>query len=85
MPIRLSHDTSIYKRLTDFQKENTFILYDRRFPDKTLSYVLFISPLNHILDDTRIWSWTLMFKFGKYIFKSVTGEERYEYIFDSKH
>jgi len=81
IPIRLRHDTSIYKRLTDFQKENTFILYDKRFPDTTLSYVLFISPLKNILDSTRIWSWTLMFKLGKYMFKSVAGEEGYEYIF----
>ena len=85
IPIRLSHDTSIYKRLTDFQKENTFILYDKRFPDITLSYVLFISPLKNILDNTRIWSWTLMFKFGKYMFKSLAGEEGYEYIFSPKN
>jgi hypothetical protein len=85
IPIRLSHDTSTYKRLTDFQKENTFILYDKRFPDTALSYILFISPLKNILDNTRIWSWTLMFKFGKYVFKSVTGEEGYEYIFSPKN
>jgi hypothetical protein len=85
MPIRYSYDTSIYKRLTDFQKANTFILYDKRFPDTTLGYVLFSSPLKNIIESPRIWSWTLMFKFGKYEFKSVTGEEGYEYIFDSKH
>jgi hypothetical protein len=85
IPIRLSHDTAIYKRLTDFQKENTFILYDKRFPDTTLSYILFISPLKNILDNSRIWSWSLMFKFGKYMFKSVAGEEGYEYIFSSKN
>ena len=33
------------------------------------------------MDQPRIWSWTLMYKFGKYMFKSVTGEEGYEYIF----
>jgi len=85
MPIRLSHDTFVYKRLTDFQKANTFVLYDKRFPDTALGYVLFIPPFKNILDNTRIWSWTLLFKFGKYEFKSVTGEEGYEYIFDSKH
>ena len=85
IPIRLSHDTSVNKKLTDFQKANTFILYDKRFPDSAISYILFIPPLKNILDNTRIWSWTLMFKFGKYEFKSVTGEEGYEYIFDSKH
>jgi len=81
IPIRLSQDTSVYKRLTDFQKENTFILYDKRFPDITLSYILFISPLKNVLDNAKIWSWTLVFKFGKYEFKSVTGGEGYEYIF----
>lgn len=82
IPIRLSNDTSVYKRLTGFQKENTFVLYDNRFPDSTLGYVLFFSRLKNIND--RIWSWTLLFKFGKYMFKSVAGEEGYEYIFSPK-
>ena len=85
IPIRLSHDTSIYKRLTDFQKENTFVLCDKRFPDKTLGYVLVISPLKNSITNPRIWSWTLTFKFGKYVFKSVTGEEGYEYIFSPEN
>jgi len=81
MPIRLSHDTFIYGRLTSFQKENTFILYDKRFPGKAISYVLFIPAVKNIIGNGRIWSWTLLFKFGKYMFKSLTGEEGYEYIF----
>lgn len=85
IPIRLRRDTSIYNRLTDFQKENTYVLYDGRFPDTTLSYILFVPPLKKIIDNPRIWSWTLMFKFGKYMFKSLTGEEGYEYIFSSKN
>lgn len=85
MNIRISHNTSIYKRLTDFQKENTFVLYDERLPDSAISYILFIPPLKNIIDDTRIWSWTLMFKFGKHEFKSVTGEEGYEYIFNPRN
>ena len=84
MPIRLSYDTAAYKRLSNYQKENTFVLYDNRFPHTTLSYVLFIPPIKNILASTRIWSWTLQFKFGKYLFKSVTGEEGYEYIFSPK-
>ena len=84
IPIRLRNDTFIYKGLTNFQKTNTFILFDKRFPDRTLSYILFFSPLKNVIDSPRIWSWTLMFKFGKYIFKSVTGEEGYEYIFSAK-
>ncbi len=84
MPIRLSHDTYVYKKLTDFQKENTFILYDKRFPDTTICYVLFFPPVKRIIDKSRIWSWTLEFKFEKYLFRSVTGEEGYEYIFSPK-
>jgi hypothetical protein len=80
-PIRLSKDTFIYNRLTNFQKENTFTLCDKRFPLKTIGYVLFLPPLKNVMDKPRIWSWTLIFKFGKYMFKSVTGEEGYEYIF----
>ena len=76
-----SHDTSVYKRLSVYQQENTFVLYDNRSPHTILSYVLFIPPVKNMLTSTRIWSWTLQFKFGKYLFKSVTGEEGYEYIF----
>ena len=85
IPMRLSQDTSIYNKLTDFQKKNAFILFDKRFPDTTLSCILFISPLKNVHGNPRIWSWTLMFKFGKYEFKSVTGDEGYEYIFSSRN
>lgn len=81
MPLRLSSDKYIYNRLTSFQKKNTFILYDKRTPGHTLGYMLFMPPEKNIIAEPRIWSWTLMFKFGKYMFKSVTGEEGYEYMF----
>jgi hypothetical protein len=85
MPTRFGRDTSFYRRLTKFQQENSFILYDKRFPDKTLGYLLFVPTIKNINVSPRIWSWTLMFKFGKYVFKSVTGEEGYEYIFSPKN
>ena len=85
MPTRFGRDTSFYRRLTKFQQENSFILYDKRFPDKTLGYLLFIPAIKNINVNPRIWSWTLMLKFGKYVFKSVTGKEGYEYIFSPKN
>lgn len=81
IPIRLSSDTFIYNRITRFQKENTFVFYDKRNPKATLGYILFVPPIKNIISQPRIWSWTLLFKFGKYMFKSATGEEGYEYIF----
>ena len=81
VPIRLSSDTFIYNRLTTFQKENTFVFYDRRTPKATLGYVLFIPPIKNIIAESRIWSWTLLFKFGQYQFESATGEVGSEYIF----
>lgn len=81
LPIRLSTDSFVYKKLTSFQKQNTFIYYDKRFPRKTLGYILFIPPLNNLIAAPKIWSWTLEFKFGRFVFKSVTGKEGYEYIF----
>jgi|GEM_PF-1948565 hypothetical protein len=80
-PIRLSKDTFVYNRLTSFQKQNTFVLFDKRSPGKTISYILFLPPIKNKTDQPRIWSWTLLFKFGKLMFASVTGEEGYEYIF----
>ncbi len=81
IPIRLSSDTFIYDRLTAFQKENTFIFFDKRNPKETLGYLLFIPPIKNLIAEPRIWSWTLMFQFGKFIFKSATGEVGNEYIF----
>src|SRR6185437_3693526 len=74
-PIRLSKDTFVYNRLTSFQKQNTFVLFDKRSPGKTISYILFLPPIKNKTDQPRIWSWTLLFKFGKLMFASVTGEE----------
>jgi hypothetical protein len=81
IPLRLSSDTFIYNRLTKFQKENTFVFFDKRNPQATLGYVLFVPPIQNMISEPRIWSWTLLFKFGKYMFKSATGEVGYEYIF----
>ena len=81
IPSRVSSDTFIYNRLTTFQKENTFVFYDKRNPKATLGYILFVPPIKNIITEPRIWSWTLLFKFGKYMFKSATGEVGYEYIF----
>ncbi len=81
IPIRLSEDKFIYNNLTSFQKENTFIFYDKRSPKKILGYILFMPPMKNLITSPKIWSWTLEFKFGKFVFKSVTGEEGYEYMF----
>jgi hypothetical protein len=81
IPIRVSNDTFIYNRLTTFQKENTFVFFDKRKPRATLGYILFVPPIKNIITEPRIWSWTLLFQFGKYMFKSATGEVGSEYIF----
>jgi hypothetical protein len=81
IPIRLSKDTFVYNQLTTFQKENTFVFFDKRNPQATLGYVLFVPPIKGIITEPRIWSWTLLFQFGKYMFKSATGEVGSEYIF----
>lgn len=82
IPIRLSDDKYIYNNLTSFQKENTFVFYDKRTPKKILGYILFMPPMKNLIASPKIWSWTLEFKFGKFVFKSVTGEEGKEYMFD---
>ena len=83
--LRLRSDTSIYNRLTNFQKENTLIFFDKRSPEKILGYVLFMPPMKNLIASPKIWSWTLMFKFGKFVFRSITGEEGYEYIFSNNN
>jgi hypothetical protein len=81
MPIRMSKDTFIFKRFNAFQKANTLIFFDKRYPDKTLGYMLFIPPVKNVNPRTKIWSWSLGFKFGKFYFTSLIGEEGYEYMF----
>jgi hypothetical protein len=48
IPLRLSPDTFIFNRMTQFQKENTFVMFDKRQPEQTLAYVLFIPAMNKL-------------------------------------
>lgn len=81
IPVRFADNKSVYNDLSSFQKENTLVFFDRRSPKKILGYILFMPPVAKVISEPRIWSWTLMYQYGKYLFKSVTGEEGYEYIF----
>ena len=81
IPLRLSKDTLIYDRMTEFQKANTYVLYDKKNPEKTLFYILFIPPIKDYIKEPRIWSWKLGYQYGKFIFTSPNGEEGYEHLF----
>lgn len=80
IPVRLSKDKCIYDKLTAFQKQNTFIYFDDRHPEKVLGYMLFIPRIKDVMSAPRIWSWILLFKSGFWAFKAVTGEEGMEYF-----
>lgn len=84
IPARYGDDKFVYNDLSSFQKENTLVFFDKRSPKKILGYILFMPPVEKVISEPRIWSWTLMYQNGKYLFKSVTGEEGYEYIFTPK-
>ena len=84
IPVRYADNKSVYNDLSSFQKENTLVFFDRRSPKKIIGYILFMPPVAKVISEPRIWSWTIMYQYGKYIFKSVTGEEGYEYIFTPK-
>ena len=81
IPLRLSHDTFIYDRMTNFQKANTYVLYDKRNPEKILFYLLFIPTIKDYINEPRIWSWKLGYEYGKFIFTAPNGEEGHEHIF----
>lgn len=83
IPFRLGKDTFIYSHFTRFQKENSLVFYDKRSPTVPLGYLLFMPPIPNKNTQPLIWSWTLVFRFGKFMFKALTGEEGYEYIFKS--
>ena len=80
-PLRVSKDTFIYNQMTKFQKENTYAVFDKRNPDKTLFYVLFFPAIKDYSSEPRIWSWNLGYQYGKIIFTSPNGEVGYEHIF----
>ncbi len=84
IPIRFSPDKCIYKKLTAFQRDNTLVFYDRRQPKKVLGYMLVMPAMKGVITKPKIWSWTLVFQFGKYVFQSVTGQLGYEYMFSPK-
>ena len=81
IPLRLRKDTFIYNQMTKFQKANTYVIYDKRDPDKALFYMLFIPPIKDYINEPRIWSWNLGYQYGKFIFTSPNGEVGYEHIF----
>ncbi len=83
LPIRLSTEKYIYQRLTDFQKQNTFVFFDDRHPNQPLGFMLFIPSVPNKLNSPRIWSWTLEFAFGVWAFKSPMGLVGVEYLFSN--
>jgi hypothetical protein len=62
-PARFTPDKNIYNALTPFQKENTLVFYDKRSPGKIIGYMLFMPPINKLIKEPRIWSWTLTYQF----------------------
>ncbi|RNI39890.1 hypothetical protein EFY79_00880 [Hanamia caeni] len=84
IPIQKSKDTFICNKFNSFQKENCLVFFDKRHPDKTLGYMLFIPPIKNANSQIKIWSWSLGFKFSKFYFTSLLGEEGYEYMFGDK-
>lgn len=91
-PLRLSshdYDKHIYNHLSEFQKENTFILFNKKSPEKVLNYILFI-PAKTIKSPTpRILSWKLTYCFGRYyftdVFKNVGTEALWEGVKGPKY
>jgi hypothetical protein len=74
----------VYQRLSEFQKQNAFAVIDNNYPDKILSYLLFI-PGERIKSKTpRILSWTLGYALGVYYFEDVLGKKGMEFLFEGK-
>lgn len=84
MPVRLAEDKTVPAAMSIFQKENCLIYFDKHDAGKIFGYILFMPPVKGVVTEPRIWSWILTYQFGKYMFRSVTGEEGYEYIFTPK-
>lgn len=84
VPVGIRTDSFISKNFNSFQKANTLVYFDKRHPGKILGYILFIPATKDVNSQTKIWSWSLGFKFGKFYFTSLLGEEGYEYMFDKE-
>lgn len=81
IPLRLAEDTCIYNRMTQFQKANTYVLFDKKYMEKPLFYILFFPPIKGYTNEPRIWSWKLGYEYGKFYFTAPNGESGYEHIF----
>ncbi len=81
LPLRLYGDARLYNRLSEFQKKNTLVFFDKSHMSTPIGYVLLLPSVSGITNIDMIWSWVLEYKFGKFIFVSATGQEGYEYLF----
>ncbi len=81
LPLRLYGDTWIYHHLNQFQKKNTLVFFNKKHPEIPLGYVLMLPQVEDRTTKDLIWSWLLEYKFGKFLFVSVSGQEGYEYLF----
>ena len=84
-PLRL--DTSlfsknVYNALTEFQKENTFVLFNNNYHGKLLGYILFIPGNTIKATSPRILSWKLTFSYGRYCFLDIFGRVGTEYLWE---
>lgn len=75
-PLRLCKDSisrHIYNSMNDFQKENTFVMLNKKFPGSVLCYLLFIPGETIKTKTPRILSWKLGFFYGHYYYTDILG------------
>lgn len=84
LPLRLStdhYDKFIYNHLSNFQKENTFVLLEKIKSKQLIGYILFAPAKSLSSSSSRILSWKLTFCYGNYYFTDILGHLGVEYLF----
>lgn len=84
-PLRLCKDSisrHIYNSMNDFQKENAFVMLNKKFPGSVLCYLLFIPGETIKTKTPRILSWKLGFFYGHYYYTDILGNAGSEIFWD---
>lgn len=80
-PLRLYPDKFYYEHFEPYQRENSLVFFDKRYPNKSLGVVLCVPPGKIYRNSPpRILGWTLVFANGRFHFVDVYGSDETENV-----
>ena len=76
VPLRLYKDHFVYNHLNKWERDYSFVFYDKLKPEEPIGFVMFL-PGEVLADKARpkILGWTLMFRANQFYFMDAFGVE----------